>query len=104
LLGRRTGNFFEVSDIIPMATSNNSRTSFTIDPQELFAAYRQAEDRQLDVIGIFHSHPAAASPSETDLQFMELNPVVWLIYSTISHECQAFILEDELKGVEVDRP
>lgn len=40
---------------------------YWIDPQEMLVAQRDARDRQLDIIGIYHSHPDhAAIPSECD--------------------------------------
>ncbi|MHA1238716.1 MAG: Mov34/MPN/PAD-1 family protein [Candidatus Odinarchaeia archaeon] len=55
--------------------------SFLADIHELYLSYLYAEKIGLDVVGIFHSHPAPPSPSHTDLKFMEINPVPWIIYS-----------------------
>jgi len=32
---------------------------------------------------------------------MKINPVVWLIYSTVTNESRAYIFEDRLKEVEL---
>ncbi|MEL6320224.1 MAG: M67 family metallopeptidase [Cyanobacteria bacterium J06626_14] len=40
---------------------------YSIDPQQMLDAQRYARDRQLDIIGIYHSHPDhSAIPSECD--------------------------------------
>ena len=66
--------------------SDELETTFSIDPQELISEYQNAEQRNLQVVGIFHSHPSLPYPSLTDKEFMEINPVVWLIHSTITHQ------------------
>jgi proteasome lid subunit RPN8/RPN11 len=60
----------------------------------LIEAYKTAEEKKVEVIGIFHSHPNSdAFPSNTDEKFMQSNPVVWIIYSGINKNFKAFILE-----------
>lgn len=40
---------------------------YWIDPREMLDAQRYARDRQLDIIGVYHSHPDhPATPSECD--------------------------------------
>jgi [CysO sulfur-carrier protein]-S-L-cysteine hydrolase len=68
-----------VVEILPMRNIDESPVTFTMEPTELVDAYNLAEIKGLDVIGIFHSHPAQPSPSSSDIKFMEINPVVWLI-------------------------
>jgi proteasome lid subunit RPN8/RPN11 len=72
----------QVKEILPMANADSSSVSFTISPDETLRAYQLAEERGLQVAGIFHSHPSLPAPSSTDARFMEVNPVVWVIYST----------------------
>ena len=65
---------------------------FSMAPDQLLGAYRAAEGRGLEVIGIFHSHPASgAAPSDTDMRFMRTNPVVWVIYSGQTEEFLAHV-------------
>lgn len=90
-----------VSDVIILKNSDSSPVSFSIDPDDLINAYQVSEARNLQVVGIFHSHPAEPFPSSTDKKYMKINPVVWLIYSTVTNESRAYILEDKLKEVEL---
>lgn len=90
-----------VTDVIEVNNSDFSPVSFSIDPEDLIKAYQESESRNLQVVGIFHSHPAEPFPSSTDKKYMKLNPVVWLIYSTVTNESRAFIFEGELMEVEL---
>jgi proteasome lid subunit RPN8/RPN11 len=99
LLGE--GNGLEVAEVMPMNNSDKSPFSFTIAADDVLSAYRNAEGRGLQVIGIFHSHPGKPFPSSTDRKFMELNPVVWLIYSTTENRFEAHLLGDTLENVQI---
>ena len=78
----------------------NSAVNFTISNEQLLAAYQEAERRELDIVGIFHSHPHwEAIPSQTDKKFMIANPVVWIIYSNEKDQMGGFILESEIEHV-----
>jgi len=104
LLGEiKTDNLDEiiVTDVIPVKNSDSSPISFSIDPVDLLKAYQLSEARNQQVVGIFHSHPAEPFPSSIDKRYMEINPVVWVIYSTLTNESRAYIFEDKLKEVEV---
>jgi proteasome lid subunit RPN8/RPN11 len=98
LLGNNTNkeNEIQVIETLSMKNSDASPTTrFRIDSQELINGYLRAEKMGLNVIGIFHSHPALPIPSLTDKIFMEINPVVWLIYSTLTNESRAYIFEQK---------
>ena len=98
LLGNNTNkeNEIQVIETLSMKNSDASPTTrFRIDSQELINGYLRAEKMGLNVIGIFHSHPALPIPSSTDKIFMEINPVVWLIYSTLTNESRAYIFEQK---------
>ena len=89
-------NEIQVIETLSMKNSDESPTTrFRIDSQELINGYLRAEKMGLNVVGIFHSHPAPPIPSSTDKIFMEINPVVWLIYSTLTNESRAYIFEQK---------
>jgi proteasome lid subunit RPN8/RPN11 len=87
--------------ILPMRNLDESPVTFSIDPGEVLYAYKYAESEGLRVIAIFHSHPAKPSPSSTDIKFMEINPVVWLIYSTREWRLKAYVYDDDVKEVTI---
>ncbi|MEW6604208.1 MAG: M67 family metallopeptidase [Thermoproteota archaeon] len=91
----------KVVEILPMHNADESQVSFSIEPQEVLHAYDLAESKRLQVIGIFHSHPAKPAPSSTDKKFMEINPVVWLIYSTTENRLKAYIHDGDVREVAI---
>ncbi len=100
LLGNNTNeNEIKVIDTLSMKNSDASPTTFRIDSQELINGYLTAENMNLNVVGIFHSHPAPPIPSSTDKIFMEINPVVWLIYSTLTNESRAYIFDQKVREI-----
>ena len=101
LIGEKIGNENIVKDILPLNNSFRSSVAFIIDPDELFDAYQKSKRLNLDIISIFHSHPSIPYPSASDLKYMEINPVIWLIYSTTKFSFKAFLLSEEKKIIEV---
>ena len=76
-----------------------AETSFIIHPEELLQGYQLAEKKQLELVGIFHSHPdSSASPSNFDKKFMKVNgDIPWIIFSGINIDLKAFILEENME-------
>lgn len=68
-----------VKDVVFLRNTINSAVRFAVDPNELYRIYLKAEEQNMDVVGIFHSHPAPPYPSDTDEFYMKVNPVPWLI-------------------------
>lgn len=61
---------------------------YWIDPGEMLKAQRDARDRQLDIIGVYHSHPDhAAIPSECD------RALAWTQYAYLIVSVQAGIAQ-----------
>lgn len=92
LLGQWVDGGAEVRELFLAENSAQSPVMFRIAPQDLLRGYEQAERVGLEVVGIFHSHPAPAWPSRMDLEYMRINPVIWLIMSMPSGEQRAFQL------------
>jgi len=87
----------QVSDLFLTENIEKSPVNFTISNEQLIEGYKIAEEKKVDVIGIFHSHPNSdAFPSNTDKKFMQSNPVVWIIYSGINKNFKAFLLESNI--------
>jgi [CysO sulfur-carrier protein]-S-L-cysteine hydrolase len=84
-----------VVKILPMRNVDQSPVTFSIESTELVDAYNLAESKGMQVVAIFHSHPTKPSPSRTDIKFMQINPVVWLIYSTTESQLKAFVYDDD---------
>ena len=77
--------------------------SFSMDPDELMKAYQWSSVNGLNVIGVYHSHLVGSNPSNTDLTFMKVNPVIWLIYEVSSSTYNAFLLvQDALEEIKIE--
>jgi len=86
----------KVLDIFLTDNIEESPVNFTISNEQLIEAYKIAEDQNVEIVGIFHSHPnSEAFPSNTDKKFMQSNPVAWIIYSGINKNFKAYILESD---------
>ena len=93
----------QVLDIFLTENIEESPVNFTISNEQLIEGYKIAEDKKMDVIGIFHSHPNSdAFPSNTDKKFMQSNPVAWIIYSGINKNFRAFILESGSVEIQIE--
>jgi proteasome lid subunit RPN8/RPN11 len=90
------GHNDKVKEILEVRNSDESPVTFRIESKDLLNAYYLAESKGLQVIAIFHSHPTKPWPSSTDVKFMEINPIVWVIYSTTDGQLKAFIHDDDL--------
>lgn len=100
--GKSNNEQASVHGIVPMHNADESVYTFRIDSNDLIRAYQEISSRNMEVVGIFHSHSSKAYPSLTDRKYMELNPVVWLIYSTLSHSFAAYILNDVIIQVKLE--
>lgn len=102
LFGRNEQGRFSIDEVFITENIEPSPVNFTISNDELIKAYTESEKKRLDVIAIFHSHPnSAAYPSSTDRQYMEINPIPWIIYSNINDELRAYILESTVVPINV---
>ena len=93
----------QVLDIFLTENIEESPINFTISNEQLIEGYKMAENKKMEIIGIFHSHPNSdAFPSNTDKKFMQSNPVVWIIYSGINKNFRAFVLESETIEISIE--
>ena len=66
--GMLVGSSVRIADSARSSNLEAGTTRFRIDPRDHIRAIRDARNRQLDVIGFYHSHPRSrAYPSETDV-------------------------------------
>ena len=102
LFGRIENDHFTVKDVFLTKNIQDSPVNFTISNEDLIKGYEEAAKRNLDVVGIFHSHPySSAYPSLTDQKYMEINPVPWIIFSTKSHEFKAYVFDSKIMPVDL---
>lgn len=71
-----------------LSEQTRAEVAYFMDPKEMFAAFKDMRDRQLDLAAIYHSHThSPASPSTTDVGLAYYPDAAYLIIS----------LEDKLK-------
>ncbi len=102
LFGNTENHQVTIREIFLAKNIEDSPVSFTISNEELISAYSEAERKKLDVIGMFHSHPASVPyPSSTDKKYMEINPVPWVIFSNLNDEFKAYIYNSDIVQIPV---
>ena len=102
LFGKKVGDKWNVKEVFLTQNIDGSQTNFTISPEELLKGYQIAEKNQLEVVGIFHSHPNSdAIPSSTDMKFMQNNPVPWIIFSGVNNELKAYMLDSTIIEIQI---
>ncbi|HEY2963732.1 MAG TPA: M67 family metallopeptidase [Pyrinomonadaceae bacterium] len=81
LLGRFTSDSKLVTETYPISNAREEsakRNRFLITPEELLRGEQYARERDLEVVGFYHSHPdSPAVPSQYDLEH------AWPTYSYI---------------------
>ena len=51
----------------------------------------------LELVGVFHSHPNSdTTPSDTDKKFMQNNPMPWIIFSCVTNDLTAYLLDSDV--------
>ena len=90
-------NLLILQQIVIAPNRLQSAVKFEIDPTMVVKALTKAEEAGLDFIGLFHSHPAPAVPSSTDLKFMKLwGDILWLIMSSTECKLAAYQLNNDI--------
>lgn len=84
-----------------MENTKQSSIEFNMDPDELFKKYQDISYPNFNIVGIFHSHPGPPIPSSTDIMYMKINPIPWVIYSTTSNELKSFLLDEQLSDISI---
>ena len=60
--------------------ADDPRTKFEVNPQLRFDLERLAREGEMDVVGLYHSHPnGSAKPSEIDLSRAWETSLIWVI-------------------------
>lgn len=100
MLGKQVGNERVVQETIEIDNSQdaNRRRRFLISPEQYSRAERQASERNLDLLGFYHSHPDhPAAPSAFDTE----HALPWFTYMIVSvskgkaDRATAWVLEED---------
>jgi len=103
LFGTEKDGKSKVERIFLTKNIDQSPVNFTISAEQRLEADKMEKELQLKIIGIFHSHPdSEAYPSSTDKKFMDLNPVIWIIFSGFLKDFKAYVLESEISEIPIE--
>lgn len=110
--GLLAGNDRRVQQLYTMANTDQSSDHFMMAPEEQFTVMKDMRAKGLEMLAIYHSHPASpARPSEEDIRLAFTNGVLHVVLSLQDSsvpEVRAFnindglVSESELEIVEVD--
>ena len=68
----------------PMANAEGREDHFTFDPNEQLAAYQAMGQEGIEIMGVYHSHPATpARPSVEDIRLARNPALIYIIVSLL---------------------
>jgi proteasome lid subunit RPN8/RPN11 len=80
--GYLAGTGESVTRRYPMTNTDRSEEHFTLDPKEQFSVMKSVRQDGLNILAVYHSHPATpARPSEEDVRLAYDSSVVYVIVS-----------------------
>lgn len=95
-----TGN--EVKDIYPMTNVDQSHEHYSFDPEEQFAVMKKAQAQELDLMAVYHTHPATTPRmSAEDVRLAYDTSIYYVIYSLQTDEVKAFKVNSNKQVTEV---
>lgn len=97
LSGRNEAGVYRVTAVIPVANELRSPVRYRMEPQAQIDAFNQIDAQGLELVGIYHSHPAGPpNPSPTDIAEAYYPETVYLIWSALADGwgCRAFLIQD----------
>ena len=87
-----------ITQIFPAANALASATAYEIAPQEIFSMLREMRAAELDLLGIYHSHPTGDNrPSPRDIEQAFYPDAAYFILSPLPAAAQpvrAFLIRD----------
>jgi len=106
LVGTTTKNVFDVKKVVKAKNMLPSPVAFEADPESVYGANKDAEERGLQLVGVYHSHPNMHSfVSSRDAEFMRhWRHLAWLILGLSQSEVlerKAFAMKGKVAG-EID--
>jgi len=97
--GVMTGRAGRVRTVVPMQNAERSPTGFTFDPTEQLRVWREMDDRDEELVVVYHSHTMTeAYPSRTDVRWSASTPGAhWLLVSTRAEtdEVRSFTIDPD---------
>ena len=103
--GYLAGRDNRIEKVYPMTNVDQSHEHFTLDPKEQFAVIKDARQRDLKLLAMYHSHPATPARMSLEDKRLAFDPeMTYMIYSLKDDILKGFIVteDDEIKEIEME--
>jgi proteasome lid subunit RPN8/RPN11 len=90
--------------VIPITNILHSPTRFRMEPQEQLDAFLLAEEKNLEILAIYHSHPKGIDkPSKTDIEELTYPDIFYLIWYSRDElwNCRGYLMTQLKQAIEV---
>jgi len=90
--------------VIPVTNALHSSRRFRMDPADELRALTLAEEKNLDILAVYHSHPEGPSlPSATDHEELTIPGIIYLIWYKEGNQwcCRGFLMVSQSESSEV---
>ncbi|MCL4440378.1 MAG: M67 family metallopeptidase [Firmicutes bacterium] len=84
LAGTVDSDTTKITEVYPMTNVDRSPEHFSLDPREQFDVYYSIRDKELKMLGNYHSHPSTpARPSLEDIRLAYDTEAIYVIVSLL---------------------
>jgi proteasome lid subunit RPN8/RPN11 len=90
--------------VIPVTNILHSRSRFRMEPNEQLNAFLVAEEKSMDILAVYHSHPQGINkPSTTDLEELTFPGIIYLIWFNQAKKwkCRGYLMRPRMVAIEV---
>ncbi len=99
-IGRKEKSSIIVEIVLPIKNSRPSYRSFELDSMEHYEAWNRADEEEMEIVGVYHTHPhSKASPSAWDRESMENYQTLWVIVGVDG--IKGYVWDDGVKQIEI---
>ena len=90
--------------VIPVTNILHSQFRFRMEPEEQLSAFLMAEEKSMDILAVYHSHPQCIDhPSATDLLELTFPGIIYLIWYIRVNQwnCRGYLMYPQMDAFEV---
>ncbi len=98
--GLLAGKEDQVRMVFPITNIYHSPIRYRMDPEQQLRAFLLAEEKELDIQAVFHSHPhGLGEPSATDLEELTYPGIYYLIWFVERNlwQCRGFMIHSRFE-------
>jgi proteasome lid subunit RPN8/RPN11 len=90
--------------VIPVTNILHNQSRFRMEPKEQLNAFLLAEEKKMDILAVYHSHPQGLNkPSVTDFEELTYPGIIYLIWCIVGERwsCQGYLMYQNMEAIEV---